>query len=99
MKENNLKKEILRTNLFKKQKKKLHKNQINDLDKAVRTIALKPEIGSEKRGDLKGVWVYKFRMVKQEYLLAYEWDAKHIWLIAIDVHENFYRDLKRRLKK
>ena len=93
-----MKREILQTHLFQRQKKRLHKNQIKDLDKAVRRVFKDVEIGNEKKGDLKGVWGYKFRMVKQEYLLAYEWDDKHIWLIAIDVHENFYRDLKKRKK-
>jgi len=96
-KENNLNKEILQTNLFKRQKKRLHKNQIIDLDKAVKAVFKNPKIGIEKKGDLKGVWVYKLKMVKQEYLLAYEWDDKYLWLIAIDVHENFYRDLSKRI--
>ncbi len=94
-KEDDLNKEILQTNLFKRQKNRLHKSQINDLDKAVKSVSNNPKIGIEKKGDLKGVWVYKFKMNKQEYLLAYEWDTKHLWLIAVDVHENFYRDLKK----
>ena len=90
--------EILQTNLFKKQKKRLYKNQIKDLDKTVKIIIKNPQIGNEKKGDLKGVWVYKFKMVKQQYLLAYEWDANYLWLIAIDVHENFYRDVEKWIK-
>ena len=81
--------EILQTNIFKKQKKRLHKNQIKDLDKTVKKITDNPQTGIEKKGDLKGVWVYKFKMVKQEYLLAYQWNSKHIWLIALDVMRNF----------
>ena len=90
--------EVLQVDLFRRQKKRLHKNQVQDLDKAVRTVANDPKIGVEKKGDLKGVWVYKFKMVKQEYLLAYEWDARYLWLVAIDVHESFYRDLKKWLR-
>jgi hypothetical protein len=29
-------------------------------------------------------------------LLAYEWDVRQITLMAMGIHENFYRDLKKR---
>ncbi len=48
-----------------------------------------------KKGDLLGVSVYKFKIQKQEMLLAYKWDPKTRLLLALGVHENFYRDLKR----
>ena len=38
--------------------------------------------------------VYKFDCVNQQYLLAYEYDPKTRILLALGVHENFYRDLK-----
>jgi mRNA-degrading endonuclease RelE of RelBE toxin-antitoxin system len=87
--------EIVQTPIFVKQKKKLKKNQIKDLDEAVQEIVKHPEIGERKIGDLVDIWVYKFRMVKQEHLLAYQWDSEKRILIALGVHENFYRDLKK----
>jgi mRNA-degrading endonuclease RelE of RelBE toxin-antitoxin system len=87
--------EIVQTSIFAKQKKKLKKNQIKDLDEAVQAIVKHPEIGERKIGDLVYIWVYKFRMVKQEHLLAYQWDSEKRILIALGVHENFYRDLKK----
>ena len=87
--------EILQTPVFAKTKKKLNKNQIKDLDKAIRKIIDNPQIGQKKIGDISDVWVYKFRMAKQENLLAYQWDPKKRILIALGVHENFYRDLKK----
>jgi len=87
--------EIVQTPIFAKQKKNLKKNQIKDLDEAVQEIVKHPEIGERKTGDLADIWVYKFRMVKQEHLLAYQWDSKKRILIALGVHENFYRDLKK----
>ena len=87
--------EILQTPIFARQKKKLKKNQIIGLDKAVREIVKHPEIGERKIGDIADIWVYKFRMVKQEHLLAYQWDSEKRILIALGVHENFYRDLKK----
>jgi mRNA-degrading endonuclease RelE of RelBE toxin-antitoxin system len=87
--------EIVQTSIFAKQKKKLKKNQIKDLDEAVQAIVKHPEIGERKKGCLSDIWVYKFRMVKQEHLLAYQWDSEKRILIALGVHENFYRDLKK----
>jgi len=87
--------EILQTPIFARQKKKLKKNQVIDLDKAVQEIVKHPEIGERKIGDIADIWVYKFRMVKQEHLLAYQWNSEKRILIALGVHENFYRDLKK----
>ena len=86
---------ILQTPIFVKTKKKLNKNQIKDLDKAIRKIIDNPQIGQKKIGDISDVWVYKFRMAKRENLLAYQWDPKKRILIALGVHENFYKDLKK----
>lgn len=86
---------ILQTGLFKKQKKKLNKNQITDLDKAILKILENPLVGQHKKGDLSQVWVYKFSMVNVQNLLAYSWNEKTRKIIAIGVHENFYRDLKK----
>jgi mRNA-degrading endonuclease RelE of RelBE toxin-antitoxin system len=33
-----------------------------------------PRIGQQKKGDLQGVFVYKFRFHAQEYLMAYQFD-------------------------
>jgi len=95
VKGNKLEIEVVQTPIFAKQKKNLKKNQIKKLDEAVRGIIKHPEIGERKVGDLADIWVYKFRMVKQEHLLAYQWDSEKRILIALCVHENFYRDLKR----
>lgn len=80
---------------FKKTYKKLHTQEKNAVNEAIRTIIQNPSIGQEKKGDLSKVFVYKFKMSHQEILLAYEWDLKERILLALGVHENFYRDLKR----
>jgi len=87
--------QVFQTPLFSKIKKKLKKNQIKDLDNAVREIIKNPELGEQKKGDLADICVYKFRMVDRENLLAYQWDEKTRTLIALRVHENFYRDIKK----
>ncbi len=87
---------IQQTTTFSKQIKKLHKNQKKDLDEAIKTIIEDPSIGDLKKGDLNGVQVYKFKMVGQLTLLAYDFDGqkKILILLALGSHENFYRDLK-----
>ena len=87
---------ILQTPTFSKQIKKLHKNQKNDVDKAVKKIASEPSIGDIKKGNLRGIRVYKFKMIGQLTLLAYEFHGDELCLVllALGSHENFYRDLR-----
>ena len=94
-----MKMKVVQTNHFKKEVKKLHSNQKSDLDKAVKVIMKDPETGQPKTGDLSGVLVYKFKMVKQLTLLAYTYHDQTITLtlLALGTHENFYRDLKKSL--
>lgn len=88
---------IVQTPTFGKQIKKLHKNQKKDLDIAVECVQSDPMVGEMKKGDLVGVQVYKFKMVNQLTLLAYQFneDEELLILLALGSHENFYRDLKR----
>ncbi len=90
--------QILQTPLFARQKKKLNKKQIKELDKAVKAVTKNPNAGEQKKGNLRHIWVYKFKITNQLYLLAYEWDKKSRILIALGVHENFYRNLNKYLK-
>jgi mRNA-degrading endonuclease RelE of RelBE toxin-antitoxin system len=88
---------IIQTRQFDKAVKKLHANQKKDLDAAVKIVIADPSVGDLKVGDLSGILVYKFKMVKQLSLLAYSYERGTITLtlLAIGSHENFYRDLKR----
>jgi hypothetical protein len=54
-----------------------------------------PAVGEAKKGDLAGVYVYKFKCCGQLTLLAYEYDPKTRLLLLLGSHENFHRDLKR----
>lgn len=81
--------------LFKKVYKKLHTDQKKHVNTAILAIINNPSIGEEKKGDLASVYVYKFKIHHQEYLLAYEWDPVNRLLLALGLHENFYRDLKK----
>ena len=90
--------QVLQTPLFARQKKKLKKKQIKELDKTIKVIVKNPKAGEQKKGNLSSIWVYKFKITDQLYLLAYEWDKKSRILVALGVHENFYRNLKKYLK-
>ena len=86
--------QVLQMPPFKRRYKKLHLNQKAAVDAAIRAIIQDPTRGERKRGDLAGVYVYKFDCLGQQMLLAYEWDSMRRVLLALGVHENFYRDLK-----
>ncbi len=88
-------KKIIQSPIFAKQKKKLHKKQIIDLDGAVKSICNDPTIGDMKVGDLQGIRVYKFKSDNQQVLLAYEVINSNLYLYAFGSHENFYRNLKK----
>ncbi|PKO62577.1 MAG: addiction module toxin RelE [Betaproteobacteria bacterium HGW-Betaproteobacteria-18] len=85
---------------FARVAKKLHARDKKALDQAVQNIAADPTIGEEKRGDLAGVFVYKFKLNNQETLLAYELSPNkqapaEVILLGLGPHENFYAQLKR----
>lgn len=88
--------------------KKAHKPLQLAVEDVVEAICEDPEIGELKVGDLAGVWVYKFKFNRQEYLVAYRppsagAEAQPVELLFIDFyqvgsHENFYDELKRYLR-
>ena len=92
---------ILVTPTFARAIKKLHDKDKIVVDKAVKAIADNPSIGEEKKGDLAGIFVHKFKINKQEVLLAYQLHPDQsspvsVLLFSIGSHENFYTELKRR---
>lgn len=91
-------KEVFFSPLFGRKVKKLNKNEKEILDEQIRKILDSPDIGDEKKGDLVGVRVLKFKINKQEMLLAYQDSDKELVLLTIGSHENYYRDLKKYMK-
>ena len=87
--------QVFQTNLFSRRYKKLHLKQKAEVDQAVAAIVQDPTLGEAKKGDLAGVFVYKFKCNDQLALLAYEYDPKTRLLLLLGSHENFYRNLKR----
>ena len=89
---------IYQSRLFERKVKKMNKAEKEALDREVRNIAENPNIGEEKKGDLKGVFVHKFKLKTNFYLMSYRKTGADLELIMIGSHENYYRDLKSYLK-
>jgi len=89
---------VFQSPLFERQKKRLTKKEIQVLDAAIKEIMKNPGVGEPKRSDIAGVYVYKFKVGSNLFLVAYEFNDVGIDLLTIGPHENFYRDLKRYLK-
>jgi mRNA-degrading endonuclease RelE of RelBE toxin-antitoxin system len=88
--------QIFITPTFSRHSKKLVPRTKKALDDAVRAIASDPTIGEAKTGDLNGVFVYKYYVDTQEWLVAYTFvPGVSIKLLLVGSHENFYRTLKR----
>ena len=87
--------QVLQSAVFKRAYKRLHPNQKADVDDAVADIVKDPTLGVEKKGDLAGVFVHKFKSNGQLTMLAYEYDPGTRLLLLLGSHENFYRDLKQ----
>lgn len=90
--------------------KKAHKPLQLAIEDVVEDVCAHLDAGEAKVGDLAGIWVYKFKFNRQEYLMAYRppvTGAHHqgggVEILMIDfyqvgLHENFYDELKRHLK-
>ena len=87
--------QVLQAAAFRRAYKRLHPNQKADVDAAVAAIVDDPTLGEPKKGDLAGVFVYKFKCSGQLTLLAYEYDPATRLLLLLGSQENFYRELKR----
>ncbi len=86
---------VVQSPYFRRAYKKLHPNQVKPVNEAIRHILSDLTCGEEKKGDLAGVRVYKFRVLDRQFLLAYEYDKENLSMLALSVHENFYRNIKK----
>ena len=90
---------IVQSRSFDNKVKRFSKKQKKVLDKQIQKIFANPSVGQEKKGDLRGVFVYKFKIETTQYLLSYRVVAEALELIMIGPHENYYRDLSSYLKR
>lgn len=89
---------IYQSRSFERKVKKLSRHEKEILDRELRKIAGDISIGEEKKGDLRGVFVHKFKIKTAQYLVAYRKLGKDLELIMLGPYENYYRDLKEYLK-
>jgi len=89
---------IFQSRSFEQKVKKFNKPGKKALDKQILKIVDNPLIGVEKKGDLRGVYVHKFKIKTIQLLLSYRFSGDALELIMIGSHENYYRDLKNYLK-
>ena len=90
---------IYQSRTFENKVKKLSKQEKELLDDEIKKIADNPLIGEEKKGDLKAVYIHKFKIKSLQYLLSYRKIKSEIELIMIGPHENYYKELKSYLKR
>jgi len=89
---------VLQSRSFAKKTKRFTKKQKTILDKQIKRVLGNLDIGQEKKGNLRGVYVHKFKIELIQYLLSYRFDKDNLELIMLGPHENYYRDLKTYLK-
>ena len=89
---------IYQSRSFEKKTKKISQKEKKRLDEEIKKIAKNPVLG-EKKGDLRGIFIHKFKIHTTQYLLSYRLTGDRLELIMIGPHENYYRDLKRYIKK
>ncbi|RPH50111.1 MAG: type II toxin-antitoxin system RelE/ParE family toxin [Desulfobacteraceae bacterium] len=89
---------IYQSRSFEKKVKKMSKPEKEFLDREIKSIADDSQIGEGKKGDLRRIFIHKFKLKTLNYLLAYRKAGEDLELIMIGPHENYYRDLKRYLK-
>ncbi len=91
---------IYQSRSFEKNVKKFSKNDKAILDREIKKIIKNPSISEEKKGNLKYIFVHKFKLKATQQLLAYRFlNEETLELIKIGPHENYYRDLKSYLKR
>jgi hypothetical protein len=90
---------IIQSRSFEQRIKKFNQAQKIVLDEQIKLIIENPTIGTEKKGDLSEVYLHKFKIKTIQHLLAYRYNEKLLELIMIGPHQNYYRDLKKYIKK
>lgn len=88
--------------IAKKYLKKLKEKPLKEifLDSIYDEIAVHPEEGHPKTGDLLGYYTYNFKYKGTQYRIAYTVNDRNQIVIVVltGSHEGFYKELKRIIK-
>ena len=82
-------------------KKIKDKQLLSAFKTAIDKLKIDPYIGTQKVGDLRGIYGYDVKYSGTSYELAYliyEENGRHIVILLAGTRENFYDELKRMLK-
>jgi mRNA interferase RelE/StbE len=82
-------------------KKLRDKKLLATYKKAIDALSVNPYIGSQKTGDLKGIYGYDVKYTGTNYEIAYriyEENGGLVVVILAGTRENFYEELKRLIK-
>ncbi|MDD5450449.1 MAG: type II toxin-antitoxin system RelE/ParE family toxin [Desulfovibrionales bacterium] len=90
---------VYQSRSFEKRVKRFSEIETGVLDQEIEKIMQNPSVGEEKMGDLRGVYVHKFKIRTIQYLLSYRMVGNDLELIMIGPHENYYRELKNYLRR
>ncbi|MDC7860643.1 type II toxin-antitoxin system RelE/ParE family toxin [Pantoea ananatis] len=92
--------EVLQSRRFEKAFGRLTKTFRDRVDEEIELILADPNIGERKKGDLSFLWVHKFYLGKEQYLLGYSWVGQRfeLYLLSLGSHENYYEEQKRHRK-
>ena len=83
-------------------KKIKDKHLLSAFKSAIDKLKIDPYIGTQKVGDLQGIYGYDVRYASINYEIAYriyEEDGQFVVIILAGTRENFYEELKRLVKK
>jgi len=87
---------VVVTPTFNHAAKKLLPNQKKSVDLAVQAISKDPYIGEQKAGNLSHIFIYKFKVLDQQWLMAYRFEGKkELRLLTLGSHENFYKTVRK----
>ena len=91
---------VYQTRRFAKVLGKLSKPAQILVENEIDNIILDPSLGEQKKGDLRYLWVHKFKIDKQQWLLGYNWNKEKntIHLLQLGSHENYYQNAKKKSK-
>ncbi|MDW7739247.1 MAG: type II toxin-antitoxin system RelE/ParE family toxin [Bacillota bacterium] len=75
---------VYQSRSFAQKVKKFSHTDKKELDSVIKNIIKNPDLGVEKKGDLKGVFVHKFDLHNHKYLLTYRLvEKQNLELIVI----------------
>lgn len=90
---------IYQSRVFENKTKKLSKKEKEILDNEIKRIIENPFIGEQKKGDLRDIYIHKFKIKSIEHFLSYRMIRDGLELIMIGQQENYYRELKSYIKE